>query len=162
MRSTPEGEPPPGRRSRRLLWALGATVALVLVAGALAGTLREPAPLPEGSPERTVQAYIAAVLDRDYARATDFFSADLARRCRAGDFHPDQVREPLRVTLDDVHVGQGRAEVTVRLRSDAGDPSLPLFESDGYREHFLLVEEAGMWVLDEDPWPLYHCVQPPR
>lgn len=151
-----EHEQRPPARSRRLLWALAAVLAVVLAAGALAGALRDPVTLPEGTPERTVQDYIQAVFDRDYERATSFFSEAVAERCDDREFRPEPPRERPTVTLDDVDVRDGRAEVTVRLRSDAGEPALPIFES-AYPQHFVLIQEDGRWVIDEDPWPLYFC-----
>lgn len=146
-----------GSRSRRLLWGLGVVVAATVVAGALASGLREPAAFPEGTPQRTVQAYVEAVLERDYERALTYLSEDLAGRCSVDDFSPRSFPEPLTVRLDDVHIANTRAEVTLRLRTDPGEPELPLFESSGYPEHFVLTERDGMWVIDEGPWPIYHC-----
>lgn len=146
-----------GLRSQRLLWLLGAIVGVTVVASALVSTLRTPAALPEGTPQRTVQAYVEAVLDREYDRALTFFSEDLARRCSVSDFQPRPFQEPLTARLDDVHVTDGRAEVTVRFRAEPEEPSVPFFESGGYPEHFVLVEQDGVWVLDEGPWPVYHC-----
>ncbi|MEX0659700.1 MAG: hypothetical protein WD080_11255 [Egibacteraceae bacterium] len=142
--------------STRLLWGLGAVVAVALLAAALAGTLREPASLPAGTPEATVQAYVAAVLDGDVERATALLVDDLARNCRERDFRVTLPEEPLTVTLDDVRVRDDRAEVTVRLDGDADEPLLPIFESVS-RQHFTLVRQRNRWVIAEDPWPVYFC-----
>lgn len=143
-------------RSTRLLWALGAVVAVALVAAALAGTLQEPAPLPEGTPEATVQAYVTAVLDGDVEQATALLAADLARNCRERDFRVTLPEAPLTVTLDDVQVRDDRAEVTVRLDRDADEPLLPIFDSVS-RQHFTLERQGDRWVIAEDPWPVYFC-----
>lgn len=149
-----------GGRAGRLLWVLAAAVTVALVAGTLAGALRDPVPLPEGTPEETVQRYIEAVRERDYLAAVATFSDELARACRATDFRLDGMREPVTVTLDGVQVRDGRAVVTVRLRSAGGEPPLPIFET-AYPQDFVLVEdEDGTWVIDEEPWPLYYCERP--
>ena len=154
MAASAGGRPPV--RSRQLLWALAVVVVVTLLAGALAGALRAPTTMPEGTPQRTVQAYVEAIRDRDYETAASYLTPDLARRCEFGDLPPAAVREPLTVGLDDVEVDGERAEVTVRLRSDASEPPLPIFESP-YREHFVLVRRDGDWLIDEDPWPVHFC-----
>lgn len=147
-------------RSGRLLWALVAVVAMTLVAGAVAGAMRAPATLPEGSPERTVQRYVEALRDGDYAEVVATFSDELARRCPARDFRLDGMRPPVTVTLDEVRVRGDQAFVTVRLRSDGGDPPLPILES-AYPQDFVLTrDDAGAWVIDQDPWPIYSCSRP--
>lgn len=151
----------PTLRSAHVLWALGAVVAVALVAGAVTAAVREPVALPGGTPERTVQAYIEAVLDDDVEEAIALLSRDLAERCRADDFRRAAPRSPTTVTLDGVRVRNGRAEVTVRLRSDGGEPLLPIFESS-FRQWFGLVQEGGDWVIAEAPWPVHHCPGPAR
>lgn len=143
-------------RSKRLLWVLGGLVAVVLVAGAVAGALRGPARLDPDSPEGAVQGYLEAVLDEDYELAAGYFSQDLARECSASDFRDAFVDESLTVTLDDVRLGDGRADVRVRFRAMAGDA--PLGAPDySYEENFTVVDEGGAWRLHEEPWPIHFC-----
>lgn len=150
------------RRSSVALWTLVGVVAVALVAGALAGALREPAALDPGSPEGVVQAYVSAVLDRDYPTAAEYLSAETAERCEPRGFEDAYVAEGLTATLEDVSVDGDEAVVRVRMREPAGPPLLGGGGGITSEERFLLVVEDGDWKLTEQPWPLFWCPEEER
>lgn len=139
-------------------WLLGIAVVLVLASGAsvavalLAGGEQQFA---EGTPERAVQQYLAAVADGDEAEALTYLTASLAERCRntAG----ERVlwgSYRVRATLDDSTMRDGSADVRVRITEVYG--GLPFDRSEStWTETFSLVQEGGEWLIGAQPWPLY-------
>jgi hypothetical protein len=160
VRGVDQSERPRRSQPTVLLWILGGLVALTLVVGAVAGALRAPTLLDPDSPEGVTQAYLQAVLDHRHADASAYFSAATAARCSARDFRSAWVPESLTATLDGVRVEDGRAEVSVRIRSVAGPGP---FGGGDYSslEVFSLVEEDAGWRLSGEPWPLPFCERRP-
>lgn len=147
------------RRSSRAAWLLVGALAAAVTFGAVAGALREPARLDAATPEGVTQAYLQAVLDRNYTTAAGYFADSLAAECDAADFRRAWVEPNLTAALDDVTVAGDTAEVRVRLRSVAGPAP---FGAGGYEslETFFLVSEAGQWRITGPAWPLFDCWKP--
>ena len=149
--------------SNRWLAMVGGAIAIAVVIGIavtmLAGGEREYA---EGTPERTVQDYLRAVIDRDHARAMALLAPDLATRCERATRSPirDRGDEAIRATLDRADIRGGTAEVRVRLTTSYGssDP----FSTGEYtrNEVFVLQQADGKWRFTDPPWPLF-CPPPP-
>ena len=148
--------------STRWLAGVAVVVVLVLAAGIGAAALGGRAPqYAEGSPERAVQDYLAAVGDRDSTAAQTFFSAELRSRCRdyPRDMISRQSRQGLRATLERTTVHGDTAEVRVRITESYGDAPFNSNESS-HTEVFALVREDGQWRFTDSPWPLYCPVRP--
>jgi hypothetical protein len=142
-----------------ILWVFGGLVLLALLAGAVAGALRDfPAVDPE-SPEAVAQAYLQAVFDRDLVDARGLLSEASSARCQLSDFRQAWVPESLTASLDDVRVTGPDAEVWVRIRTVSGPG--PFGGGDfSIREVLTLAREEGQWRLTGEPWPLMGCRRP--
>lgn len=142
-------------RSRLILGGIGAVVLVALIAGAVAGAMRDPLQLEPNSPEGAVQRYVQAVIDRDLEEAAGFMSEDLREECRQ-ELVAAWVPENLTVTLEDVERGEGSATVVLEMRQTQGGvltgPSEFSFE-----ERFLLEQSDGTWAISEAPWPVQYC-----
>jgi hypothetical protein len=140
-------------------WLLLAAVVVVLVIAAGVGasvTGGGARTYPEGSPERAVQQYLQAVAENDAARATEFLSADLAKRCV--DYPRDAIsnrgRQSVRATLEETTLRNGTASVRVTLIESYGSDPFGGGEST-FSTVFDLRQEGGAWRFSQSPWPLY-------
>lgn len=144
-------------------WLIGTVVGVVVLAvvAVLATSLREPASLPAGSPEATVQRYLQAVADGDREAIQDTYTPALRRRCE------EQVTEPRmpfpeeRPSFDADLLGtreldDGSVEVRIRITEFSGEPP---FGDGGYdhTEVFRVERVAGTWGIAEAFWPYYDC-----
>jgi hypothetical protein len=150
--------------ARRWLVATAATVAVLIALAALVVALRpQQAVFAPDTPEGTVQAYVAAVIDGDLALARSHFAADLEARCPASVFGT-RTREALwwgtTERRDDWHVrlletatlSDGRVRVRVRVERTGASP--PFEVTSMTSEHaFVLVFEDGAWRIDAFDWP---------
>lgn len=149
--------------SNRWLVMVGATIALVVVAGiavtVVAGGERRYA---EGTPERLVQDYLRAVSDRDTMLAYTYLTPDLAKRCENGarDGIASRGNSTFRATLEKATVRGDRAEVRARITQTYGTDSPFNSGESTMSQAFQLVRVGGAWRLSESPWPLY-CPPPP-
>lgn len=150
-----------GHGPTRLLWVLVAVVALLLVVGAVAGAVRDPAALDPGSPEGVTQAYLQDVFDRDFAAARQHLSEESAQACSTADFRLAWVPESLTAVLDEVRLRDGEADVAVRIRTVSGPGPFGGGDYSSY-EVFTLVrpdDSGDAWRISGDPWPLFDCGQ---
>lgn len=148
--------------STRWLIATVVGVILVAVAAVVVSSVREPAVLPEGTPEATVQRYLQAVADGDREDVLETYTPDLRRRCE-GEQGPEP-RPPLpeeRMSFDadllEVRELDGdRADVEVRISEFSGEPP---FGGGGYdHTEVLRVERVdGGWGIADASWPYYVC-----
>jgi hypothetical protein len=136
-------------------WILAAALVVLVTAAVAVGVLREPALLDPQSPEGTVQAYVQAVLDGDWAEARSHLGDDLDADCSAIDFRQAWVPDGLTATLDDVKVDGDEAEVAIRLRT-AAEPD-PFGGGYATTETFDLTREGSTWLVIGQPWPVYDC-----
>lgn len=143
-------------------WLLGAAavVALIAVAGVVAGGGgRDAADLEEGSPAAVVRDLLQALEDRDpdAMRATlapglrgACTDAELRRRAR------EERRTEQRVTLVGTEELDGTAEVEVRRTEHRGEP--PFGGPDHERtEVFELARRDGRWAITHVPWSHHAC-----
>lgn len=131
------------------------------MAVAVSSGVRAPAELTPGSPEASVQRYLAAVADGDVEalRATlhderaDDCSEDALRRAteRGEDLE-------VSVTLRGVERDGDEAEVTVRITEYHGEPPL---DGGGYEhtETFRLERDDGRWGIVDPGWPYLGCLR---
>ncbi|GAA2166226.1 hypothetical protein FHX52_1001 [Humibacillus xanthopallidus] len=140
---------------------VGAVIALVLLVVWLSVT-RSSTELPAGSPERTVQSYLAALSRNDGVEAARYL--DPSSGCVAADLEQNALPEGLRVTLVDSTVtngsgatggsGPASARVTVLVSADEN----PLGGSGMSETHlFELTRPGQQWLISGTPWPLYAC-----
>lgn len=144
-------------------WLIGtvAVVVVVAVVAVIVTTLREPAPLPAGSPEATVQRYLQAVADGDRDAALEAYTPQLRERCEE---EPAAHRPPFpdeRMSFDaDLletrEVDGDTVEVRVRITEYSGEPP---FSGSGWdhTEAFRVRRVDGAWGLDEAHWPYHLC-----
>lgn len=150
--------------ARRWLVATVVTVAVLIALAALVVALRpQQAVFAPDTPEGTVQAYVAAVIEGDLALARSHFAADLEARCPASVFGT-RVREALwwgtADRRDDWHVrlletatlSDGQVRVQVRVERTVASP--PFDVSSMTSEHaFFFVLEDGAWRIASFDWP---------
>ena len=141
------------RRPNRILLLVLAAVALVAtVAGVLAahrsGTSYDPA-----TPEGTVAAYLAAVIDGDHEQSARFLVA--GSPCSVADLDHVDLAAGVRVALRGVQVTGDSAWVDVDVATPTGD----LFGgSETFERHtFRLIRPGGAWLLTGEPWPMSGC-----
>lgn len=142
------------RKANVFLAAAVGVIFVIAVVAAVVAVRRDPVVLDPGSPEASVQAYLAALAAGDYTAALDQLAED--SECGLDDLTAGYVPESLEVVLVSSKFDSAGAVVTVRVTEFYGEG---LFESSGYshNESLLLSEEAGGWRLRGTPWPMYEC-----
>lgn len=148
----PKTEAPAGRLI--LVAAAAVVIGAVVAAAVVAATGNDPV-FDEGTPEAAVQRYLDAMIDGDESAAHDTLSEELRRECSLADLREQSWQaDGVRVTLRDVHVDGASAEVEVTIHEGGGG----MFgEEPSYPERFILAKTAGVWVVAEQPWPIYFC-----
>ena len=143
-----------GRWLAGITAVVGALVVVSLVV-ALATGSGEPPLLAEDTPEGTVQRYIRAIQDADYAGAHALLTEDARERCPI-----ENLRQQKRfVTEDDVRVRLGATrpagddvEVTLHVTRFSASPPFGVSESTS-ESRYLLTETADGWRIVGAPWP---------
>ena len=105
-----------------------------------------------GTPERTVQAYLQAALERDSETAAAFIADDSP--CDAEDLDRAFVEEGARVELTDTTIDGNRSRVEVTVTIPSGGP-FPSFWDENHS--FRLTRTGEEWLLNGIPWPLFDC-----
>ena len=144
-------------------WLIGGAMVLVavLVTSIVVAVSRNPDPLPEGSPEGTVQRYLNAIKAEDFQLASSFLSEDLMAECPVdmlfgGRPHGEERLEDSRITLERTVVADDTTFVTVRVTRLFGGGPFGTSESS-FEARFTLRTEEGRWRFTDYPWPLYRC-----
>ena len=146
----------PGAAARRpnlvLLLVLAAVAVVAAVAGVLASG-RNSASHDPATPDGTVAAYLAAVVDGDHEQAIRFLAP--ASPCSLTDLDRVDLPDGVRVVLQDVQVTGDAARVDVSVAMPTGD----LFGgSESFERHtFRLVRSGEGWLLTGAPWPIPGC-----
>ncbi len=141
-------------------WLAGITavvVALVVISlvVALATGSDESPLLAEDTPEGTVQRYVLALQDADYAAAHALLSEDARERCPIEDLRQRQRFE----RSDDVRVRLGATrpvgdEVEVMVHVTRFSASPPFGVSESTSDYpYTLTETADGWRIIDAPWP---------
>lgn len=143
-------EPTSTTRSRTILIGIVVAVALAVAVAAILAAGRSVQTLDPDTPEGTVQAYVQAVLDHDWATAHDHLSESLQRRCGLRDH--DRDTGAVRVTLVGTTLRDDVAYVEVDIEH-GDDP----FESWSEHETFTLGRAGEGWEITRVSWPWYHC-----
>jgi hypothetical protein len=129
-------------------------IAAVAVLAAVIAVQREPQALDPGSPEATVQAYLAAISAGGYGDAIEQLADDT--ECGISDLTAGYLPESLEVVLKHTSIDGPEALVTVEITELYGEGP---FDGSGYahRETLLLRDEGGHWRITGSPWPMYDC-----
>jgi hypothetical protein len=140
------------RPNRILLLVLAAFAVVATLAGVLAAQ-RNCAAYDPATPEGTVAAYLAAVIDGDRDEAARHLVA--GSRCSVTDLDHTNLPDGVRVALRDVQVTGDTARVDVDVATPTGD----LFGgSETFERHtFRLTRSSGAWLLTGEPWPMSGC-----
>ena len=144
-------------------WLIGGATALVvlLVASVTVAVTRRPEPLPPGTPERSVQAFLIALQNEEFSNAHSLLTDELKTSCTTEElasgpmYHTDDLKNS-RVTLEKTIPLDGSAVVTTRITRTLGVSLFGLSESS-YTQTFNLKQVNGVWLLSEYTWPDYAC-----
>ena len=143
-----------GRWLAGITVVVGALVVISLVVALAAGS-DEPPLLAEDTPEGTVQRYVRAFQDADYAAAHVLLSSDARERCPIEDLRLRQrfdTGEDVRVRLGATRPAGDDVEVTLHVTRFSASPPFSVSESTSdYR--YLLTETADGWRIVDAPWP---------
>lgn len=138
------------RANRRLL-IFAIVIALVSVVIALV-TRQSVTKFPDGSPQRVVQQYLQAIVDRDYQAAIDYLAPDT--KCTTSDLDTTYVSTEVRVDLVKAEITGDTAQVRVSVGTGSDAP----FGSIYLEEHvYRLAKVSNEWRITGVPWPLYQC-----
>jgi len=144
------------RTSPSTRWLLGVGLALLVLSAAavIVATVERDADLDPSTPEGTVQTWLRAIANRDFATARRTFSPELRADCSdtvlRNAVGPDEFRATLLGTTESGGTVEVHAEVTVVFTD-------PLFGGGEYslETYFVLRPSAGGWEFVQPPWPLY-------
>ena len=143
-----------GRWLAGITAVVGALVVISLVVALATGSDEAPL-LAEDTPEGTVQRYVRAFQDADYAAAHALLSSDARERCPIEDLRLRQrfdTGEDVRVRLGATRPAGDDVEVTLHVTRFSASPPFGVSESTSeYR--YLLTETADGWRIIEAPWP---------
>lgn len=150
-----ETAPESARPSRSILLIAAIVMGIVVVAVlVVVAASRPPATYPAGSPEATVQGFLAANADGDIEAAYAFFSESVRRSLTVADYRRAwndfswEREQDRRVVLADTDLRDTRA--TVHLRVDVYSGGGPFGSSRyTYERSVILVREDDAWRIDE-------------
>jgi len=142
----------PNTTSNRVLAALGAVVAVLVVVGVVFA-MQPPPQFDPGSPEATAQGFYEAALDDDEELAATYLTDELNLACD-GDLWFRSSRTDARVVMTRSEVEDGRARLDVAIDISAGDG--PFGGGYSYRRDETIVLEIrdGVWLISEPTWPM--------
>ncbi|MBF8268285.1 MAG: hypothetical protein HW388_1793 [Dehalococcoidia bacterium] len=153
-------------------WLAGVALAiLALIVLSVAVTLlnrqREAAPLPEDTPEGTVQRFLLAIDAGDSQTAYSYLSSRLQESCTQQNLR-DSARwleeGDLSATIEDTKSTKtldGQVEVQVRITQfHVSSPPFPPFggpQESSNTAWYILEKEGEVWRFTAPPWPLGWC-----
>jgi len=148
----------PNTTSNRILSAIGALVAALVVVGVVFA-MHPPPQFDPGSPETTAQGFYKAAFDDDEELAATYLTDELDLACD-GDLWFRSTRTDARVVMTRSEVDGDRAELDVAIDISAGDGP---FGGGAYRRDETVVFESqdGVWLIAEPTWPMdsFGCLE---
>jgi len=136
----------------RVLAIVIVTILIVVTLVAIFSTRRSAVTLNPATPQGTVQAYLAALLEGNNAKAAQYLAPESG--CNVQDLDRAYVMHTARVVLVKTEVAGTGAQVWVSIEIPSGGP----FETFNTEDHtFRLIGANGRWLLTGIPWPLYNC-----
>lgn len=160
--------------SSKWLAGAGLAVLVIIVVSVVVAILNRPqasTPLPENTPEGTVQRYLLAIEDGESRQAYDYLSSELQDKCTFQHFL-DTTRQfdrrdlnnggrDRRITLESTQPIDD--SVAVRVRITEFNVSAPFDVNEySYTQEYILQEIDGAWRFVNEPWPMSWCPEPPR
>ena len=143
-----------GRWLAGITAAVGALVVVSLVVALATGSGEAPL-LDEDTPEGTVQRYVRALQDADYATAHALLDEVAREHCPIEDYRRQQrfdSQDDVRTRLGTTRPAGDDVEVTVHVTRFSASPPFGVSESTSdFR--YLLTETAGGWRIIDAPWP---------
>lgn len=141
-----------------LLIAIGVIlVGAVILIAALGG--RRIVDYEPGTPEATAQAYVQAMLDREFDVAHAYLVAELQDQCEPYRLETPDTADSMVVMFGDVRVNGDSATIEAPLTSTDVQPEpFPLEEPDTDARS-VLAQRSGEWRIVHADWPLYGCAR---
>ena len=141
-------------RANVVLGVVVGVMATAAVVAAVVAVQRDAVVLDAGSPEATVQTYVAAIAADDLLTAVDQLAPE--SDCGIDDLAAAYLPESLEVVLHSTEVDGTEAVVTVKVTDGYGEGP---FTGSGYThaETLVLRQVDGQWLLTGTPWPMYGC-----
>jgi len=140
------------KRPEVVLAGMVAAILILAVVAVVVATTRGSADYPTGSPERTLQSYLQAVIKGDSLAAFSYIADDSP--CTQRDMDNAYIMDVGRVDIENVRTTSERS--TIRVRLELGTDSV--FGNAYTEEHaFNLVKESGEWKITDGAWPMYSC-----
>jgi hypothetical protein len=133
-------------------WVFPVAAGTVLLALTLIALFREPVVLDSDTPAGTVQAFLQAIDDEDFAAARQHLSSELREECTESDIASAGPYDSFTATLGQVDEFGDETLVYVSLR--LGNES----SIDGYTFDpgpYRLQRESGEWGITEIAWPYF-------
>ena len=146
------------------LWLIAGALSLatLLIAAIVISLIGSEQPMPEGTPERTVQRFLTALQVEDYRLAHSLLSDSRKEICKltdlvGGDALGVERYEDTRVVLKDTEIFDDAAVVIASITTieNSGPFGTSEHSSD---QSYDLVKEQGEWRIDERFWPHMGCV----
>lgn len=141
------------RSPERVLMVVVAGIVLVAVVAAVLAAVRSGPSYGRGTPERTVQRYLTAILEGDSSTAAGLLAEDSP--CAEEELQQTYRPEDVRIVLAGTTEGGDTARVQVEIvHSDSG-----LFLEEYDEEHVFELTRSGQdWRIEGAPWPVYECM----
>ena len=137
----------------RTWWFVGGFILAIGLLLAIALN-REPVALDPNTPEGTVQNYLQAISDEDYAGALNFIHPESDQDCTPADLAA-ATPTTFPATLGETTTQGSSSLVRVTIREGSPEPE-PFSPSRGsYEAFFDLENETGQWLIIGSPWPYY-------
>ena len=148
-------------------WLIGgaAFLAALLIASVVVALLEKEKPLPQGTPEAAVQAFLRALGDEDLETAYGLLSRKLKQECTSSEFfgmfryEEGRLKED-RIVLEGTRMVDDTAFVMVRV-TRVHSPGLFGPSESSFDQRFALRQEDGEWRFSEYPWPFFRCAGKP-
>ena len=143
-----------GRWLAGITAVVGGLVVISLVVALTTGSDEAPL-LPADTPEGTVQRYIRALQDADYATAHALLDEDARERCPIEDYRQRrrfERRDDVRIRLGATRPAGEDVEVTVHVTRFSASPPFGVSESTS-ESRYLLTETADGWRIIDAPGP---------
>ncbi|MEX1037306.1 MAG: hypothetical protein WDZ96_00455 [Acidimicrobiia bacterium] len=138
--------------SNKRKWVFPVVAGTFLLVLTLLALFREPVVLDRDTPEGTVQVFLQAIADNDFATARDQLSTGLQEECSTADIAGAGPYETFTATLGDVEEFGDETLVDVSLRLGNGSRlDSYTFDPGPYR----LQRESGRWGITKVPWPYF-------
>jgi hypothetical protein len=133
-------------------WVFPVVAGTILLALTLIALFRDPVVLDSDTPEGTVQEFLQAIDDNDFATARQQLSSELREECTESDIASAGPYESFTATLGQVDEFDDETLVYVSLRM-GNESSIDSYTFDP--GPFRLRRDSGEWSITEVAWPYF-------